>query len=414
MDPGRTPDHDLDSIDQLTNQPTLGKLLLSGYTIKNTADRKFLTFDPLLKSVTYNTVEGFAFKLGANYTKVLEDGKSYQLQPEFRYGFSNKIFTANLKAKYDYDPQHLANVGFSFGSGIYDLNNLGSMPVLYNSLNSLLFERNFSKFYKKNFIQLNTARELANGLQAEVIVNYAKNRELVNTSDFSIFDWKDRSFTSNHPYAPDTDDLLFGDYSSLTLTVGLTYTIGQKYISLPNGKFYQASRSPTFKLTYRKGIKELLSSDADYDLLSLEISKEKINTGIAGYSSFYIGVGKFLNNNALYYPDRQHFRGNNSLASPPDIRKFSYLDFYRYSTNQQYFELHAEHHLAGLLLNKVAILRQFKLEELFGFNYLKQPSEKNYTELYVGIQRLIFRATYGFSFEGSNHVEHGFRIFYGF
>ncbi|WP_442588627.1 DUF5686 and carboxypeptidase regulatory-like domain-containing protein [Pedobacter sp. AW31-3R] len=404
----------LDSVDRELNKISLGKVVMTGYTLRNTADKKFLNIDPLLKSILYNTVEGFAIKLGATYSKILEEGKYYTIRPEIRYGFSNETLTANLKANYYYDPQKLANVGISFGNGIVDLNNLGSMPLLSNSLNALLFERNFSKFYKKNFLQANTGRELANGLQAELILNYAKNEQLSNTTDFSFFDFKNRMFTSNNPFSPDAESQLFPDYRALTFSASLTYTMGQQYITRPNGKFYQESPSPTFKLNYRKGIKDLLNSDADYDLLSLEISKDKMSAGMLGYSKFAISAGKFLNNRAVYYPDLQHFSGNNSLTSAPELRKFSFLDFYQYSSSEQYLELHFEHNFAGLMSNKVPLLRKLKLEELLGINYLSQPLRKNYSEVYFGIQRLIFRATYGFAFNGNRNIEHGFRIYYGF
>ena len=404
----------LDSLEQEGNKFTVGKLILRGYSYNDRYDGKRFTFDPILRSIFYNTVEGLGLKYGVTYRKNLEDRKYYTIRPEARYGFSNHILTANLSGSYSYDPTKLASVSASFGSDIADLNRYGTMSLRSNTINTLLFERNLPKFYKKEFFNVSSSRELADGLQAGLSVDFARNHWLQNTSLDKIRDVKDREFTSNNPYFPDLDAPLFPTYNAFSFTAGLTYTIGQKYITRPDGKFYQESRFPRFNLSYRKGLKGILNSDVDYDLLAVEIYQERISVGLLGYSSFVFGAGKFLNNNQLYYPDMKHFRGNNSTIFPPNLRKFRYLDFYQYSTDRQYAEAHFEHNFAGFLLNKVPLIRKLKLEEFVGINYLTQPQKKNYTEYYFGIQRLVLSVSYGYAYDGSKKVDQGFRIAYGF
>ncbi|WP_214229372.1 DUF5686 and carboxypeptidase regulatory-like domain-containing protein [Pedobacter sp. B4-66] len=404
----------LDSLEHENNKFGIIKAVVTGYTINNRYAQKYYSFDPIYRSIFYNTVEGFALKYGVTYTKRLQDRRNYSIRPELRYGFSNKTLTGNLSANYYYNPVKRGNISISAGSGIYDLNDLGSMTLLANSINSLFFETNFSKFYKKEFANIGTSRELANGLLATFLVDYSRNTNLVNTTTFKIKDLKGETFTSNNPFTPDIETPLFPTYKALTLTASLNYTIGQQYITRPDGKFYQGSKYPTINFTYKKGINELFNSDVDYDLLSLEVSQNRISAGLWGYSSFVVGAGKFINNNTVYYPDNKHFRGNNSLLGQPNLRKFLFLDFYLFSTNQQYLEAHFEHNFSGLLTNKVPMLRKLKLEELVGVSYLSQPIKRNYTEFYFGLQRLIFKATYGFAYDGKRRVNHGFRLFYGF
>lgn len=404
----------LDSVDKVNNKFSAVKLVVTGYTTRNRYSHEKYSYDPLLRSVFYNTVEGFAIKYGVTYTKELEDKRFYTIRPELRYGFSNKFLTGNLSANYEYDPVKRANIRLRGGSGIYDLNNYGSMRLLGNTINSLLFETNFSKFYKKEFAGAGTTREIANGLLASIDLDFSRNINLVNTTSFKIKDLKGETFTSNNPFTPDTETPLFPTYKAFTLSASLKYTIGQEYITRPDGKFYQPARFPTLELSYRKGIKDVLSSDVDYDFLGLEISQDKISSGLWGYSSFVVSAGKFLNTNQIYYPEARHFRGNNSLFSVPELRKFQFLDFYLFSTDREYLEAHAEHNFSGLFINKVPLLRKLKLEEIIGASYLSQPVKRNYTEFYFGFQRLILRATYGFAYDGSKRVAHGFRFSYGF
>jgi hypothetical protein len=404
----------LDSLERVNNKFTTAKLLLTNYTINNRYENRYIKLDPVLKALFYNTVEGFGLNYGFTYTKEYEYNRRYSIRPEIRYGMANHTLTGNITADYLYDPVNKADVNLSFGSGVFDLNRYGTMNPLSNSLNSLLFEKNYPKFFQKTFITGGTSREIARGLQVSAALEYDKNKNLENNSDFKFFDKKDVDFTSNNPFSPTEERPLFPDYKAFSATATLTYTMKQRYITRPDGKIYQESKAPRIQLAYRKGIKNLFDSDVDYDLVTLEVYKDRISAGLWGYLSFVVGAGKFLNNNVVYYPDSKHFRGNNSLTSLPNLRKFSFLDFYQYSTDRQYIEAHLEHNFAGLIMNKVPLVRKLKLEEVIGGSYLTQPNKKNYKEFYFGLQRLIFRATYGFAYDGNKKVQQGFRISYGF
>jgi len=404
----------LDSLEKANNKFGIGKILLPGYSINNRFAKKRYIFDPILPSLFYNTVEGFGIKYGMTYRKELEDRKFYTIRPEVRYGTANRLLSGILSSTYTYNPVKRASIGAAFGSGIYDLNVYGTMSLLSNSINSLLFETNHSKFYQKNFANIWAARELANGLQGSLMLEYARNKPLMNNTLYKLFDDKKLDFASNNPFDPTAESPLFPSYAAFTLSASLTYTPGQTFITRPDGKFYQSPKAPTFQLSYRGGIKGLLNTEADYHLLTLEISKERISTGMLGYSAFVVGAGKFLGNNKVYYPDFKHFRGNNALFGLPILRRFHYLDFYLYSTDRHYLEAHFEHSFAGFITNKIPLVRKLKLEELIGANYLTQPAKKHYSEFYFGLQRLVLRATYGFAYDGKKRVEHGFRFSYGF
>ena len=404
----------LDSLEKKNNKFGIGKLIFSGYTLRNRYEKKYFSFDPLVTSVFFNTVEGFGLKYGVTYRKNFDDRRSFSIRPEARYGFSNHVFTANLSGSYLYDPLKRGSVNASFGSDIADLNRYGSMSLRSNAINTLLFERNLAKFYKKEFATIGSTRELADGLQAYVNIEFARNSTLKNTSDYKLRNVKDEEFTSNNPFTPSLENPLFPTYNSFNVSASLVYTIGQQYITRPDAKIYQESKYPRFQLSYRKGLKGILNSDVDYDLLSVEIYQERISAGLLGYTSFVIGAGKFLNNNVVYYPDSKHFRGNNSTIFPPNLRKFRYLDFYQYATDKQYAEAHLEHNFAGFFLNKIPLLRTLKLEEIVGINYLTQPAKKNYKEFYFGIQRFGFGVSYGYAYDGSKKVDEGFRIAYAF
>lgn len=403
----------LDSLERENNKFGIGKLILRGYSINDRYHKEYVSFDPVLTSVFYNTVEGFAIKYGVTFRKEFENRRYFSVRPEARYGFANQKLTGSLTANYYYNPLKRANIGLSFGNGIFDLNDLGSMTLLGNSLNSLLYERNFSKFYQKSFISINTTRELANGLQGYIGIDYARNKSLTNSTDFKFFDDKELEFSSNNPFSPATETPLFPIYNSLSTTASLTYTIGQRYITRPDGKFYTESKYPRITLLYKKGLDKILNSDVDYDFVKAEVFQDRISLGLWGYTSFLVGAGKFLNSDKMYFLDYKHFAGNISTIFPPNLRKFQFLDFYQFSTNKKYFEAHLEHNFSGFFTNKIPLLRKAKLEEFIGGGYLSTPDKRNYKEFYFGLQRLILKVGYGFAYDGSKKISQGFRISYG-
>jgi hypothetical protein len=402
----------LDSLEKVNNKFTFSKFVMRGHSFNNRYAKRYIQFDGLVNSVSFNTVEGVNLKYGVTFTKNLEEQRRFTIRPQVHYGISNHVFTANITGSFLYNPQKRASISASFGSAIDDLNPYGTMSARSNMINTLLFETNLAKLYKKEYATISTGRELADGLQGAVSINYAKNYTLQNTNNFTLRDIKDREFTSNNPFTPTVETPLFPAHSSFNINAGLSYTIGQRYTTTPYSKRYEESKFPRFQLNYRKGFKDIFDSDVDYDFLSFEVYQERIRAGLLGYTSFVFGAGKFLNNNAVFYPDRKHFRGNNSTIFPPNLRKFRYLDFYQYSTNRHYMELHLEHNFAGFIINKIPLLRLTKLEEIVGFNYLNQPDKRNYKEFYFGVERFGFGVGYGYAYDGTKKVDQGFRIAY--
>jgi len=131
-----------------------------------------------------------------------------------------------------------------------------------------------------------------------------------------------------------------------------------------------------------------------------------------GRASYTFKAGKFFNAASIYYPDYYHYRGNNSLIFESSLRNFHYLDIYLFSTRGQFFEAHYEQNFGGFITNKLPLIRKLKLEEIVGGAYLDQSSQKNYAEVFFGLQRLIFRVDYAVAFSYGVKVYHGFKISY--
>jgi hypothetical protein len=409
----------LDTLQHTKNHINYPGYLIFGYYASSRNNKDSLWVYPFIQTFYYNTVEGFGINAKVRYTKKIDDFHSFSITPALRYGFSNKVFSANIYSDYKNDPFHNAKFFTGFGSDVLDLNNVGTRSLYFNTLSTLLSENNYVKYYRTHYGLFGYQREVTNGVLLSGSLSYASRSQLYNTSYSHIKDVKNREFTSNNPLAPpgtpaDDHSFLFPENQALTFTTSATFTFGQQYVTRPTGKFNLPSKYPTLTLNYRKGINNLLGSDVNYDFTSVDVSQYKIRVGLTGFSSFKLTAGGFFNDKTLYYMDYNHFLGNQGTTFDPTyVGSFHFLPFYTYSTNGAFLEAHFQHNFAGSIFDKIPLLRKAKLEEIIGANYLTTKANRDYTEFYFGVQRLIFRVDYGISYMGNKKYIQGFRIFYG-
>jgi hypothetical protein len=412
-------DQYLDALQHTKNHINYPGYLIFGYNASSRNEKDSLYIFPFLQTFYYNTVEGFGINAKIKYTRTLDNLRSVSITPDLRYGFSNKVLSANIYSEYRNDPFHAAKFFVGFGSDVLDLNNVGTRSLYFNTLSTLISENNYVKYYRSHYGQFGYQREVTNGVLLTGSFTYANRTQLYNTSYTHIKDIKEREFTSNNPLAPpgtpaDDHSLLFPENQALTFNASAAFTFDQRYETRPTGKFNIPSKYPTVTVNYRKGIKGAFGSDVDYNFASVDISQNQIRVGVTGYSSFKITAGDFFNKKSLYYMDYNHFLGNQGTTFDPTyIGSFHFLPFYTYSTNGAFLEAHYQHNFAGAVFDKIPFLRKLKLEEIVGANYLTTKGNTNYREFYAGIQRLIFRVDYGISYAGNQKYIQGFRIFYG-
>ncbi|MBL4677551.1 MAG: carboxypeptidase-like regulatory domain-containing protein, partial [Mucilaginibacter sp.] len=409
----------LDSVQLENNKFSPLSYTIFGYEAKNRRTKESFYVAPLYLSVFYNTVEGWGIDERVKYTKKYDDLRQFSIEPVFHYGFSSKLVSPNVHAEYLFDPLKRGRIFTNFGAEVMDLNNVGTRSLWFNTLSSLLYENNYVKYYRNQYGNVGYERELANGILWTSSLEYSSRRQLYNTSYSHIFNSKVREYTSNNPLAlpgaPANDQsFLFPEHQALTFKTSLEFTFGQRYITRPDGRTFVPSRYPKVVLNYRKGINGAFGSDVNYDFVSVDISQDHIQMGLTGYSSFKISAGDFLNRRNVYFMDYNHFLGNQGTTFDPTyIGSFHFLPFYQFSTNAAFLEAHYQHNFAGALFSRIPFMRKLKLEEIVGANYLTEKFNQNYSELYVGIQRLFFRVDYGISFTGDKKYIQGFRIFYG-
>jgi hypothetical protein len=247
-------------------------------------------------------------------------------------------------------------------------------------------------------------------VKTSVSTEWSNRKSLQNTSDYTIRNLTRRDFTSNNPLVPGSDLPMFPENQALKFKFRASYAFSNDYETYPSGKIYSESNYPLLGVNYEMGVKGIFGSDVDYSRISVDLTKSNIKLGLLGNSAFYLGAGKFLSTNNLFFTDYKHFYATRTLFYTPYLNSFLFLDYYKYSTNDQYWEAHFEHNFSGFLFNKLPLLRKLKLNEIAGFNYLGTPGNKSYSEFYLGINFLNFRASYGWSYLNGKKNYSDFRL----
>lgn len=408
-DASRKNKHIIDSLEN-KNGFRFFPYLFRGYTLHDYNNNSSWTFQSPYSMGFYNTVEGWGYDIKIRYTRVYDSLRKLTVIPDVRYGFSDKIFNANVFGSVVYNPFKQASVYVRIGSDFLDLNNKGTTSLFLNSVNTLLLGGNYLKLYQSRFVTAGTDGEVANGIFLNGAIEYADRRSAFNTTEHT-FNKDSVLLTSNNPLDPNAQTPLFPHYRAFIIKGSATFTLDQEYMVTREGKFILPSQYPRFRVSYRQGL-PVLGSDVKYNFVSLDIFQDRLNLGIVGSMGYYLSVGAFPNTSRLYYPDYNQFRGGQGFFFDSQQGSFHFLNFYTYSTYRPFFEAHVEHNFGGLFLSKIPLLSKIKIQEIIGGSYLTQGMLPDYKEVYFGLKRTVVRLDYGLAYGRFTKVVQGFRFVY--
>ncbi|MEB2781519.1 DUF5686 and carboxypeptidase regulatory-like domain-containing protein [Algoriphagus sp. C2-6-M1] len=374
--------------------------------------------------ISFNTLEGFKLGMGLFYRKQsstkLADSvsfhrKSFNIEPELRYGFSSNRFYGKVDFRWSSTlPISGTTFGLKAGRYIYQFNGGEPINEQVNALYSLFFRQNYMKLYEQDFAQAYWAHRVNGGITYRANMTYARRSELFNTNKYSFYNKSGREYSSNLPENVETDPGSFSDHDILKLNAELEWRPGIKY-GIRNGRKYPiADRSPLIKLAYNKAFGGISrdGSAADFDHVELSI-KHNYTFGVSGKLDFKLSAGTFLSNDQVYFPDFQHFGGNRTIFSNfGPASNYRFMDYYKYSTNSKYLSGIVHYQFRKFLFTQLPMLRFSGVRENIFFNYLKTDNSPQYWEVGYSLDNLfrIFRVEMGVGFENTDFLRGGVRF----
>lgn len=401
----------LDSLDRIRNKISVSGLLFTGETISRQKKKLTIGFPSLLQSFNYNTVEGGVLHIVPTIRKEFGGRNTLSVAPDLRYGFANNHFNPSLAATLQFGNKYLQRISVAGGKKVLQFNNANPVSGRINTLYTLLAEYNYQKLYEAAFFQASYSSGIGSGFNINAGVEFQDRYPLENLPD--MVSWKDhanRQFTPNFPAELTPVNML--RHQAASLTVGLSWRPGSRYIEMPDRKINIGSGWPLFTASITQGIHGLLGSDVDYTRWSAAVSDE-LKLNLLGKLNYRFSMGGFLNAKQVFIPDYQHFQGNQTLLASAALNSFQLAPYYRYSNSAGFSAAgHVEYHLNGLISNKIPGFRKLNWFFVTGANALHISNGNNYLECFFGLENIlkVFRVDFVQGFEKGGARPTGFRI----
>ena len=403
----------LDSVDAKSNK--LGVLdMITGYSYKNSYKKWSANYDGLIRGISFNTVQGYRFKTGLSFTKRDDEKRTFSsISTDFEYGISEKKLRATVGYVNRFNNTNYSEFRISGGSSTEQFNPENPISRFVNTISTLFFKDNYMKLYEKNFVKASFGREIVNGLFMNAAIDYSERKPLWNTTDQVYFQDKNDAYTSNNPLLPyDFETPAFAKHNLVKGSVNARITFGQQYWTRPDGKFnFKNDDYPVVYLGYEKGFAGS-GKKYDFDHLNARLTYD-ITIGNKGNLAINAKAGKFFNAEGISFVDYKHFNGNQTHIGQSDryLNVFNFMPYYLNSTNDAYFEFHAEHNDQGYIMNKIPLLNKLKSTLVLGYHNLAVPDRSPYNELTAGLDNLgfgkfrFFRIDYVHSYQYGKHAD---------
>ena len=387
----------IDSLMRQGNRFKLSKLLF-GYTYRNTYKSTSIGFGSVVNSINFNAVQGLNLTLPFDYSKNFKDSmfaptkRRLNLSPSVNYSFAERKLRGEFNGNYLFNYFNRANVGLSFGQKVQQFNENNVIAPYWAMYQSLYHKRHIYFTYEKTFAKISVSREIVNGLTGSISLEAAQRDPLSISTQYS-FKKQGETYRDNFPFPTlgiPNEPRRFLSTKTVLADVNVSWTPNQKYTTYPYGKFNETPRFPIFSVRFQKAFGNGTADFADFEKIKLSIEQQSLPTGLWGYSEFRTEFGAFLSKKRVSYMDLNHFNGN-EFGYAQDIhfmRGFFDLPYYQYSTTDNYFTAHWQHHFDGFILGKIPLIRKLGFKEIARVAYLNTPQLGNYAEVGVGLDNI--------------------------
>lgn len=374
--------------------------------------------------MSFNTVEGFKLGFSGFYRKeeitkmadsVTNEVSSWNIKPEFRYGFASKkaYMTLNFRRSVT-----KGRVGYSWGVDggkfIYQYNDEAPISEQVNVLYSLFFRENYMKLYEKAFARFFWAQRMGDQFTYRASISLEDRSLLTNHSNYSFFNNNGKAYGSNKPFQKDLNDQFLVSNQAALLDLSVDWRPGLKYQVRNNRKTPLMATAPLVMLSYSQAVPIIFKGAEVSKYQQVEFGiKHSIPFGVSGKLAFNLTAGEFFNAKKVYFMDFKHFGGNRTVFSNMGAASnYRFLDYYTFSTMDRYFGGLVHYQFRKFIFTQLPGLRFSGIRENLFFNYLKTKNSPHYWELGYSLDNLfrLFRLEMGAGFENGKYSSGGFRF----
>lgn len=302
----------------------------------------------LLTFYSSNPVEGNRFKFGGKTN--FKFSKKFEFTGYGAYGTKDKKFKYGGGIEYFLKDKKLTSFGGSYKFDVQQLGLTGSGLQSDNLFNNVFSRIQSSKITSVTEERIFFDSEILKGFSANISLTH---KELIPLNNFDFTYYKDDSRSS-----------ITNKISSTEIELSLRYAYKEIFfekkdvVARKQGRISLGSNYPITKITYTRGVKNLLEGEHAYDKIKLKVT-DYLYLGNWGYTYYEIETGKIWG--TLPYPLLEVHKGNETYSY--DKHTFNLMNYYEF-VSDQFASIKAEHHFGGIFLDRFPLLRKLKLREV--------------------------------------------------
>lgn len=322
-------------------------------------------------SYDFNAVNGNTLTYQMEYVNRFESQNVFKISSDFRWAINRKALNGNLAVSRTFQNGR-QRFGITLGDELFQINSTSPISNRLNSFYSLLFNKNYAKYYEKQYVSVNYSNRIQSSLLFSIESEYRQRSGLDNCLDQGIFKNNIR-FEPNYAQNVENGTTLFKNDQQFFFKGILQWQPLAEFRRINKAVYLSNTKGIMFRLSYSQAL-----LDNPFSVFEFSVNN-RLNLNRLGYFSYQISYQKFLNRPNSFL-DYTHFKGNEILFTTRSNEGFKALPYYLYSTAQNSVRGNFRWEPRKLLFTQVNILYAYGLKESLQYNglYLNKFIPKDY------------------------------------
>lgn len=302
---------------------------------------KYLAIGPFYTLASLNGLEGLRVRLGVKTTSAV---KKLFVYTYAAYGFKDKQWKYQGLADYEFSTQPWLLLGYSHTRDI-ETPGIQGFTLAQTNILAPFFRRTDLEglnYYTENKIYFKTRP--VNGI--DLTLN-ALTKTFEPSYPF-LFEYKEKGTTTFRT-----------TYFNAELQLEGRFSFKEKFMGKGRDRVVIANKYPVIYTTLSAGIRNVWGSDFEYQKISIAVT-QRVRTPPFGFIRYYASSGKLFG--TVPFPLLHVLKGNVTFIHLSD--GFNLMNVNEFVADR-YSTLIMEHHLEGIIMNRIPVLKWLKLREFW-------------------------------------------------
>lgn len=322
-------------------------------------------------SYDFNAVNGSTLKYQLEYLNRFESQNTFKISSDFRWAINRKALNGNLAIS-----QTLQNgrqrFGFKVGNELFQINSTSPISDRLNSFYSLFLNKNYAKYYQKQYVNLNYSNRIYSTLLFSMEGEYRDRIGLQNSLEQGIFK-NNKRFEPNYAVNEEKGNTLFNNDQQVFIKGTLQWQPFAEFRRYNKNVYLTNNKGVVFRLAYSQAL-----IDNPFSAIELSVNN-RLNLNRYGMFNYQVSYHRFIQKPSSFL-DFTHFKGNEILFTTRSNEGFKALPYYLYSTSHNTLKGNFTWEPRKFLFTQVNVLYAYGLKESIQYNglYLNKPAQPEY------------------------------------